>query len=86
MNDQHDLPGRQFIPSNSDEGNYFCMINCEHCSRDAFTNGTKELEDCEDSDFCPILAASFRNEAIQWRELDSGKLICTEFLPMEETP
>jgi len=86
MADQHNLLGKQYIPSNSDDGLFFYEINCARCSRDAYANGTKDISECEESDLCSILAASLLDKAVQWREMDNGDLICTEFLPMKETP
>jgi hypothetical protein len=75
------LPGEQYIPSNSTDGSAFLDL-CADCARDACLNGTKDEEDCGDDDFCPIVAASFRGEAVEWRELPDGKLTCIAFVPM----
>jgi hypothetical protein len=81
-----ELPGTQWIPSNGADGMSFVEHFCFQCAKDQAANGSKDYDDCEDSDLCPILAASFRDEAVQWREMDNGGLICTEFQPMESNP
>ena len=73
------LPGEQYIPSNSDDGCAFLDL-CADCERDRCLNGTKYEEDCDDDDFCPIVAASFRGEAVEWRQLPDGKVTCIAFV------
>lgn len=68
------LPGRQYIPSNGTEGAVFFYNHCERCARDSEISGQPGNKEC------PIIAASFRGQAIQWRELENGDTFCTEFL------
>lgn len=71
---------RQYIPSNATEGHGFIGQWCENCARDAVCNGSKSFDDCDDSELCPILAASFRGEAKEWIEHDDGSTECTAFV------
>ena len=73
---------RQFKPSNSTEGYAFIGQWCENCARDCPSNGSKEFDECDDSELCQILAASFRGEAKEWVEHDDGRTECTAFVPM----
>ena len=78
------LPGEQYTPSNGTDGACFHGAWCERCARDAEMNGTKPQADCTDDDWCPILGASFRGEAVEWRELPSGECVCIAFVPAGE--
>lgn len=71
---------RQFKPSNSTEGYAFIGQWCENCARDCPSNGSKTFDECDDSELCPILAASFRGEAKEWVEHDDGRCECTAFV------
>lgn len=77
------LPGEQFIPSNSDDGSIFLDGFCANCDRDKELNGTKNYLDPDDAegDHCPIVAASYRGEAVEWRKID-GELKCIKFWPL----
>lgn len=74
------LPGTQWIPSNGCEGESFIAANCCQCARDKPCSEGKDYDLCSDSEVCPILAASFRGEAVEWRRLDDGTLTCTGFV------
>jgi hypothetical protein len=65
------LPGEQWEPSNGTEGEIFIGGNCAECERD-------REEDCE------VLAASFRGEAIEWREFPDGQVKCVLFVDRGE--
>lgn len=65
------LPGEQWEPSNGTVGESFIANECGQCARD-------EDEDCE------VLAASFRGEAIEWRELPDGQVKCVLFVERGE--
>lgn len=73
---------QQWIPSNGTEGHQFISDWCGKCARDAACNGQKTFDDCEDSDLCQILAASFRGTAKEWIEHDDGRTECTSFVQM----
>jgi hypothetical protein len=73
---------KQYIPSNGDAGYAFICAWCEACARDAPSNGSKQFDDCDDSELCQILAASFRGEAKEWIEHDDGRTECTAFVPL----
>lgn len=86
------LPGTQWKPSNSDQGYAFLAYWCSTCTRDkAFREGV-EIEECDDSEKCEIIGASFRGEAIQWRTLPDGKTTCLGYVehgkpvPQERCP
>lgn len=73
------LPGVQWIPSTLDSGMSFIERNCASCGRDRSAHEGVNYDECEDHELCPIIAASFIGEAIQWRRLENGELICTEY-------
>jgi len=73
------LPGVQWIPSNPDSGIFFIIQNCASCGRDRPACEGVSYDECEDHELCPIIGASFIGEAIQWRRLENGELICTEY-------
>lgn len=77
-------PGEQYTPSNGDEGHAFISEWCGRCERDKEVNGTclAEGRDPGDDDWCPIVGASFRGEAVEWRRLESGETKCMAFVPM----
>lgn len=89
MNDQNHPPrgvavdrdvGRQYVPSNGTEGHAFLNAWCRNCARDRSMREGEEVDECDDSELCPIIAASFRGEAAEWRELDDGRRICTAYV------
>ncbi len=73
------LPGEQYEPSNGTEGEAFISSWCGNCERDKVCNGTVDQDDAGDDDMCQILGASFRGEAVEWREVD-GKVKCISFV------
>lgn len=72
----------QWIPSNGTEGHQFINDWCSKCARDAVSNGQKTFDDCDDSELCQILDASFRGDAKEWIEHDDGRTECTAFVPL----
>lgn len=78
------LPGVRYMPSSGIEGCGFLDDWCSRCERDKELNGTKDSEDCGDDDWCPIVAASYRDEAVEWRELEDGSTTCLAFVPFGE--
>lgn len=75
------LPGRQYLPSNGTDGNDFLLHWCTNCARDKAMRDGDPIEDCDDEEVCQIIAASFRGEAVEWRELEDGRRICTAHVP-----
>jgi hypothetical protein len=73
---------QQWIPSNGTEGHQFINDWCSRCARDSVCNGQKTFDDCDDSELCQILAASFRGDAKEWIEHDDGRTECTAFVPL----
>lgn len=82
------LPGRQYVPSNGTEGACFQEGWCCRCASDKALNGTahREGREPDESDWCPIVAASYRGEAVEWRELDSGETTCLAFVEQGAEP
>lgn len=75
-----DLPGEQWIPSNSTVGHAFIEGECSRCAKDAPSNSGKAFEECDESELCQILAASFRSEAVEWRRMPNGEVKCIAFV------
>ena len=69
------LPGEQYTPSNSDEGYAFLGDWCANCQRDKAMREGCDFDECDDNEKCDIIAASFRGEAVEWRDTGTG-LIC----------
>jgi hypothetical protein len=74
--------GQQYEPSNGTEGECFIEYWCSRCERDKEMNGTcyEEEREAGDDDWCPILNASYRGEAVEWRELADGRTQCIAFV------
>ncbi len=75
------LPGDQFIPSNCADGIYILTEFCQHCARDKAMREGADFDECDDDDQCEIIAASFRGEAVEWREMEDGAVKCIAFVP-----
>jgi len=75
------LPGDQFIPSSSDDGIYILTEFCQHCARDKAMREGADFDECDDDELCEIIAASFRGEAVEWREMEDGAVKCIAFVP-----
>lgn len=39
-----------------------------------------DFDDCDDNEVCEIIGASFRDEAVEWRELDDGRCVCVAYI------
>lgn len=74
-------PGEQYMPSNSDEGAQFLSDWCTQCQRDKSMREGVDLDECDDNEKCEIIAASFRGEAVEWREMPNGETKCIAFVP-----
>lgn len=79
------LPGSQYVPSNGTEGECFFGDWCMHCARDRAMRDGVELDECDDDEKCEIIAASFRGEAVEWREIDGGT-VCLAFVEAGTEP
>lgn len=75
------LPGKQYVPSNGTEGACFLEGWCAQCARDRAMREGVELEECDDNERCEIIAASFRGEAVEWREMEDGNTVCLAYVP-----
>jgi hypothetical protein len=69
------------MPSNGTEGYAFIEEWCCNCQRDRSLRDGVALDECDDDEKCEIVAASFRDEAEEWRELEDGRCICVAFVP-----
>ena len=78
--DETHLPGEQWTPSNGTEGDEFIEHWCRRCSRDKAMREATDIDECEDFERCDIIAAAYRGQAVEWRELPSGETICTAFV------
>lgn len=76
--------GEQYIPSNGSEGEMFIDDWCRRCARDRSLREGADFDECDDNELCEIVAASFRGEAVEWRELDDGTTKCIAFVPAGE--
>lgn len=78
--------GEQYIPSGGLEGVDFICEWCGNCAKDREMNGTCHDEGREpgDDDWCEILNASYRGEAVEWRELENGDVKCIAFVKAGE--
>ena len=65
--------GEQWIPSNGSVGHSFLHHVCGECAR----NGEGDSQ-------CQIISASFRCEAVEWRELPDGEVKCIAFIQKGE--
>ena len=70
------LPGKQWTPSNGTIGESFLSDWCSNCARDKSMREGEPLDECDDNEVCPIIGASFRGEAVEWRKLDNGDVVC----------
>lgn len=61
-----------YRPSFSTEGEAFIAHWCGNCQRDKAMREGAEIEDCDDDEVCPILAASFAGPVKQWVRTDNG--------------
>ena len=78
------LPGTQWIPSNGTEGDSFLSLMCSNCARDKAMREGEPIEECDDNECCPIIGASFRSEAVEWRRMPDGEVTCLSFIPAGE--
>jgi hypothetical protein len=78
-----DLPGERWKPISNMVVETFFNQWCRNCERDKVMNGSapQEEADRDHSMYCPIIGASLWNEAVEWRQLEDGRRICTAFVP-----
>lgn len=74
------LPGVQYTPSNGTEGYSFLESWCGDCQRDRAMREGVDIDECDDNEKCEIIGASFRGEAVEWRDL-GDKCVCLAFVP-----
>lgn len=80
------LPGAQYEPSNGTEGASFLDAWCSNCARDKAMREGVDIDECDDNEKCEIIAASFRGEAVEWREMPNGDAVCLAFVEAGKTP
>ena len=68
-----------YLPANGTEGAIFFEEWCTRCSKDKAMREGANIEDCDDNEVCPIIAASFRGPVQEWIEDDKGPR-CTSFV------
>lgn len=78
------LPGEQWIPSNGTVGHAFLAGECGNCQRDKSMREGVSIDECDDNERCEIIGASFRGEAVEWREMPDGEVKCIAFVPAGE--
>lgn len=78
------LPGEQWIPSNGTVGYSFLEGECGNCARDKAMREGVDFDECDDNECCPIIGASFRGEAVEWRRMPDGEIKCIAFVPAGE--
>jgi hypothetical protein len=78
------LPGEQWIPSNATEGGLILCSLCSKCARDKAMREGEDFDECDDNELCEIIAASFRGQAVEWREMPDGEVTCIAFVPHGE--
>jgi len=79
-----DYPVKQFKPYGANEGEAFLSAHCATCAKDKCYREGAPVEECDESELCQIIGASFRGEAVEWRILPDGKSACmkyVEFVP-----
>lgn len=79
-----DYPGEQFKPYGANEGDAFLVAHCTTCAKDKCYREGVPVEECDESELCQIIAASFSGDAVEWRILPDGKSRCmkyVEFVP-----
>lgn len=74
------LPGVQWKPSNGTVGQSFLCDWCGTCARDKSMREGEPLDECDDNEVCPIIAASFRGEAVEWRDLGEAGQVCLAYV------
>ncbi len=74
------LPGKQWIPSNGTEGSVILCSLCSTCTRDKAMRDGEDPDECDDNELCEIIAASFRGEAVEWREMENGEVTCVAYV------
>ena len=77
------LPGVAWIPSNGTEAEQFMHDWCRHCARDKAMRDGADFDECDDNDLCEIIAAAYRGQAVEWRELSDGSTKCVAFIPAD---
>lgn len=73
--------GKRYEPSNGTEGEIFMDEWCRTCQRDRSMREGLDIEDCDETELCRIIAASFQGEATEWVYGNDGQPMCTAYVP-----
>lgn len=78
--------GEKYRPSNGTEGECFFAAWCCHCQRDKAMREGLDVNECDDSERCEIIANTFAYEIedpeypIEWQYGKDGQPCCTAFI------
>lgn len=76
-----DRAGQRYQPSNGTEGMIFIDAWCSHCARDKAEREGAYVEDCDDTELCPIIARSMADGGCEeWVYGSDGQPRCTEYV------
>lgn len=73
--------GEKLWLSNGTEMASFLDSWCSNCARDRAMREGADLDECDDDEVCEIIAAAFRGQAVEWREMPDGETLCVAFVP-----
>lgn len=76
--------GQQYVPSNGTEGSIFLDSWCSECARDRSMRDGVDIDECDDDERCPIIAASFVGRAQEWVIGADGQPCCRQYVPAGE--
>lgn len=79
----------KYRPSSGTEGMAFAEVWCMHCTRDRAMREGEPIEECDDDELCPIIAATALYDVddqkypVEWI-IDATGPRCTAFVPVGE--
>lgn len=79
--------GEKYRPSNGTEGECFFESWCRHCQRDKAMREGANLDECDDTERCDIIANTFAYDVddaeypTEWQYGKDGQPCCTAFIP-----
>nr|MBL8412753.1 hypothetical protein [Dechloromonas sp.] len=82
--------GEKYRPSNGTEGECFFEAWCRHCQRDKAMREGVDLDDCDDTERCDIIADTFSYDVedakypTAWQYGKDGQPCCTAFISAGE--
>lgn len=78
--------GKKYRPSNGMEGEFFFDAWCRHCQNDKAMRDGLDLDECDDTERCDIIANTFAHDVEddeypnEWQFGRDGQPCCTAFL------